>query len=118
MPKALARACTHLGCGGGQPCAEHTKQRDQRRGTAFSRGYDARWQRESKLHLKKYPLCGMRPGGQLSVMSKCKDEGIVTPGDLVDHVRPHRGDKRLFWDKSNWQTLCHSCHNRKGAAGL
>nr|WP_246414712.1 HNH endonuclease signature motif containing protein [Yoonia ponticola] len=30
----------------------------------------------------------------------------------VDHIKPHRGDKVLFWDKNNWQSLCTSCHNR------
>ncbi|WP_338153338.1 hypothetical protein [Pseudophaeobacter leonis] len=25
----------------------------------------------------------------------------------------HRGDMRLFWDRSNWQPLCTSCHNRR-----
>ncbi|WP_144469068.1 HNH endonuclease signature motif containing protein, partial [Bacillus pumilus] len=28
---------------------------------------------------------------------------------------PHKGDKKLFWDSSNWQPLCASCHNRKTA---
>ena len=26
---------------------------------------------------------------------------------------PHRGDQKLFWDKSNWQALCKKCHDRK-----
>jgi 5-methylcytosine-specific restriction enzyme A len=40
------------------------------------------------------------------------------PSRLVcDHVRPHRGDPGLFWDKRNLQTLCASCHSgRKQAA--
>jgi 5-methylcytosine-specific restriction protein A len=40
----------------------------------------------------------------------------VLCGDLatdVDHVVPHRGDRQLFWDTSNHQALCHSCHSRK-----
>ena len=31
----------------------------------------------------------------------------------VDHIVPHRGDPRLFWDEENWQALCHSCHSKK-----
>lgn len=32
---------------------------------------------------------------------------------VVDHVRPHRGDERLFWSKTNLQTLCKSpCHDQ------
>jgi hypothetical protein len=34
---------------------------------------------------------------------------------LVDHVVPHRGDQVLFWESSNWQTLCRSCHELKSA---
>ena len=30
---------------------------------------------------------------------------------VVDHVIPHRGDWRLFWDESNWQALCKHCHD-------
>ncbi|MGI6721758.1 MAG: HNH endonuclease [Anaerovoracaceae bacterium] len=26
---------------------------------------------------------------------------------------PHRGDQKLFWDRSNWQSLCKSCHDSK-----
>ena len=32
---------------------------------------------------------------------------------VVDHIRPHRGDERLFWLKTNLQTLCKSpCHDQ------
>ena len=31
----------------------------------------------------------------------------------VDHIRDHRGDWALFTDRSNLQSLCHSCHSRK-----
>jgi 5-methylcytosine-specific restriction protein A len=30
---------------------------------------------------------------------------------VADHKQPHRGDERLFWDASNLQTLCASCHS-------
>lgn len=33
----------------------------------------------------------------------------------VDHVRPHRGDLRLFLDPGNLQSLCHACHSAKTA---
>lgn len=32
---------------------------------------------------------------------------------VADHVRPHRGDARLFWDEGNLQTLCKPCHDSK-----
>jgi 5-methylcytosine-specific restriction endonuclease McrA len=32
---------------------------------------------------------------------------------VADHRQPHRGDKKLFWDPTNLQTLCASpCHNK------
>jgi len=33
------------------------------------------------------------------------------PASVVDHIQPHRGDPRTFWDTTNWQSLCASCHS-------
>jgi hypothetical protein len=30
----------------------------------------------------------------------------------VHHKEPHKGDPKLFWNKSLWQPLCELCHNR------
>jgi 5-methylcytosine-specific restriction endonuclease McrA len=30
---------------------------------------------------------------------------------VADHIKPHRGDVRLFWDETNLQCLCKSCHD-------
>lgn len=30
---------------------------------------------------------------------------------VVDHVIAHKGDQRLFWDRSNWQVLCPDDHD-------
>ncbi|WP_461335862.1 HNH endonuclease [Bradyrhizobium liaoningense] len=42
--------------------------------------------------------------------------GAQTKGDtsklVCDHKIPHRGDERLFWDKTNLQTLLKTCHDR------
>jgi 5-methylcytosine-specific restriction protein A len=40
-------------------------------------------------------------------------EGRYVKATDVDHIVPHRGDKKLFWDESNWQALCHSHHSIK-----
>jgi 5-methylcytosine-specific restriction protein A len=41
--------------------------------------------------------------------------GRITPATVIDHITPHRGDRALFWQSSNWQALCKPCHDRKTA---
>lgn len=44
--------------------------------------------------------------------------------DTVDHIVPHRGDSRLFWDPKNLQSMNKDCHDKykqsaeKGGAGF
>jgi 5-methylcytosine-specific restriction protein A len=67
----------------------------------------------------EYPLCGQRPNGQEPVMSKCFDNGWITPSYQTDHVVPHKGNQALFWDRTNnWQSLCRECGAAKTRAGL
>ena len=37
--------------------------------------------------------------------------GQLVASNTVDHVIPHKGNALLFWDTSNWQALCDTCHN-------
>lgn len=37
------------------------------------------------------------------------------PATDVDHIVPHKGNHELFWDRDNWQALCHHCHSVKTA---
>ena len=94
-------------------CVNHARQQDQQRGNSNARGYTWQWGKRAKAFLETYPLCGMRPGDQAPVMSRCAADGIRTPATVVDHVVPHRGDQRLFQDVGNWQSLCIRCHARK-----
>lgn len=50
--------------------------------------------------LNAHPLCVM-----------CAARGQVTVATVVDHKKPHKGDPGLFWDESNWQSLCDNDHN-------
>jgi 5-methylcytosine-specific restriction endonuclease McrA len=68
--------------------------------SSTQRGYGYRWQRARAGHLISEPLCRM-----------CKAEGKLRPATIVDHIIPHRGDKRLFWDRKNWQSLCTTHHD-------
>jgi 5-methylcytosine-specific restriction protein A len=82
------------------------KTSDQRRGSAASRGYGRRWQAASSQFKADNPLC-----------VECLKDGIVEAAFAVDHIIPHRGDQRLFWATSNWQSLCRTHHSRKTARG-
>ena len=83
---------------------EYNLQRDKYRQSAYRRGYNTAWQKASKSFLIKNPFC-----------AECLKRGIHTPSAVVDHIIPHKGNKKLFWDKSNWQALCKQCHDRKTA---
>lgn len=113
MPFKPLRPCRHPGCPNlcktGVYCEEHrpTESYDAHRGGAAQRGYGAEWREARKRYLERHPLC-----------VKCREEGRFTPATVVDHVIPHRGDKKLFWDENNWQSLCESHHNRKTGSGL
>ena len=107
MPKAPKRPCRHPGCPNlcdkGVYCSQHMVfSSDRMRGGADARGYNAEWRRARKAFLQKHPLC-----------AECGKEGKLTPATVVDHIIPHRGDKRLFWDEHNWQALCKNCHDQK-----
>lgn len=111
MPSFFLRPCGRPGCKkyavkGEAYCEEHLKQlqkdKDQFRLSSFQRGYDYRWAKARKAYLIAHPLC-----------VECQKKGIITPATDVDHIIPHRGDKKLFWDSNNWQSLCHECHSRK-----
>jgi 5-methylcytosine-specific restriction protein A len=100
-------------------CAVHARTSERQRGSSDHRGYTYQWSLRAQRFKDRYPLCGQRPGDQAPVMSRCFDEGRVTPAFQVDHVIPHRGDPGLFWDEANnWQSLCASCGSLKTRAGL
>lgn len=113
MPKAPKRPCRFPGCPNlcdeGVYCAKHKQKdaREQWRGSAAARGYDGRWQKARKAYLSAHPVC-----------VECLKGGRVEAATVVDHIQPHRGDQRLFWDTNNWQALCKRCHDQKTARGL
>jgi 5-methylcytosine-specific restriction protein A len=86
--------------------ARSPPKRDTRLLDATQRGYGYRWQRERAAYLARNPLC-----------VTCLAAGLTVLASVVDHHVPHRGDMRLFWDVTNWQSLCKRCHDRKTARG-
>tara|TARA_R100000365_G_C2667270_1_gene17885 strand:+ start:60 stop:410 length:351 start_codon:yes stop_codon:yes gene_type:complete len=103
MPFASPRLCS---CGNivpsGERCAcqkasdrARKARHDRRRPTARQRGYNTEWQKARAAYLIAHPYC-VRCG---------------KPAGHVDHITPHKGDDRLFWDRTNWQALCAHHHN-------
>ena len=43
----------------------------------------------------------------------CEASGGIEPAAVIDHIRPHRGNDKLFWDRNNLQPLCVCCHGSK-----
>ena len=41
----------------------------------------------------------------------CERQDKVTSAEVVDHIKPHKGDESLFFDFDNTQSLCASHHN-------
>lgn len=70
--------------------------------SSSARGYTYEWQCAREEWLIDNPLCVM-----------CKAEGRVTAATVVDHIKPHRGDMLLFWNRDNWQSLCATCHSAR-----
>jgi 5-methylcytosine-specific restriction protein A len=60
-----------------------------------------RWVNGRRHHLAEHPLC-----------KYCELQGFVVEARVVDHIKPHKGDEQLFFDPSNWQSLCKDCHDR------
>lgn len=115
MPARPFRPCSHPGCsallnGKASKCPAHlTAQRareDERRDKAIKALYGTAWRQARAAYLRQHPLC---------VGLQCQLDGLLTPACVVDHIRPHKGDRRLFWDVANWQALCKPCHDSKTA---
>lgn len=89
--------------------------------SSTARGYGYKWQQARAGYLLAHPYCAycLREVGisynqdAVAIGLACVRAGIGLPhAAVVDHVVPHRGDMKLFWDKTNWQSLCASHHSR------
>ena len=68
----------------------------------YARLYDRRWSQYSQMVLVSQPICTL----------------CDKPSQVVDHIKPHRGDVYRFWDIENHQVLCKQCHDKKTNTGL
>ena len=103
MPSRAARCC--LRCGQPSRGARGDGCRQPRKSIA-KRGYGRSWRRARREYLAEHPLC-----------AECDRDGRTTEATIVDHVIPHRGDPELFWDRTNWQSLCKPHHDAKTGEG-
>ncbi|MEI8017776.1 MAG: HNH endonuclease signature motif containing protein [Schlesneria sp.] len=79
------------------------KRRKDDRPSSSKRGYDSRWRRARKRKLADDPLCQRCLANERSVIAA-----------EVDHIDPVDGpNDPKFWDSTNWQSLCKTCHSKK-----
>ncbi len=57
------------------------------------------WRQLKKAQLQRQPLCEMEHGAR------------VEPATVVNHRIPHKGDRALFFDPANLQSLCKPHHD-------
>ena len=117
MPRNVGKPCATWPCKevvetGQTYCRVHKRQArkeyDETRRPPYSKKntlYESpAWRKERKIFLINNPLC-----------APCLAAGRITTANEVDHIDPHKGDMRKFWDASNWQSICKPCHSRKTA---
>lgn len=112
MPLQALRPCKLVGCPNltrNTYCDLHKREQrnnyyDKNRPTATQRGYNYKWTQQRTKYLRNNPLC-----------VRCAEKDLITIATVVDHIVPHKGDMDLFWDESNWQSLCKRCHDIKTA---
>ena len=75
------------------------KKKQQRDRPQDKRYWSGAWRRARLAYIKKHPTCVV-----------CDRLAKV-----VDHIQPVRLGGE-FWDSSNWQSMCESCHAKKSGA--
>lgn len=120
MSQRPLRACSNYGC------PHLTRERyctscmhradlardayEQSRAQAHQRGYDSEWRAYRLRFLHRHPFCA-------DPYRRHVDEK-TRPAIQVDHIVPHKGDRRLFWEPRNHQSLCASCGGYKSAVEI
>lgn len=103
MARRQKKICNRIGCynkvnPGQSYCKKHSRSR------TTQQMYNYKWSKARIQYLSNNPLCVI-----------CYKLGEIVSATVVDHIIPHQGNKRLFWDQKNWQSLCQCCHNKKSS---
>lgn len=103
MPTRPPHPCPVPGCPNlttDRYCTKHAyydRRADRDRGSAASRGYDARWRRIRAQVLREQPICAL-----------CAAQGNVAAATDVHHID---GDQHNL-SRSNLIALCHEHHSQ------
>ena len=65
--------------------------------------HTSRWTKLSRAFRAEHPLC-----------AECYRKGVIRPATCVDHIEPWPICADRFYDRTNLQSLCEDCNNRKG----
>lgn len=107
MPSKPLRTCLKPGCKRltqGGYCQEHKPE-----GRTTSKGYQAlysegAYRRARAVFMAEHPFC-----------AECEKQGRQSLSTELDHIKPHKGNRALFYGTMNWQALCKPCHDAKTA---
>jgi 5-methylcytosine-specific restriction endonuclease McrA len=61
----------------------------------------SQWHKLRYYQLQSKPLCAL-----------CEAQGFTMAAAIVDHVKPHKGARELFFNSHNLQSLCKPCHDK------
>lgn len=109
MPSQFCKApgCSVLLPVGRLRCDSHARRDRVDSATLVKPWYrSARWSALRLEVIQAEPFC-----------RACLTVGLRVLTVDVDHIRKHDGDPVRFWDRSNLQGLCKSCHTRKTRRG-
>jgi 5-methylcytosine-specific restriction enzyme A len=110
MPRRPPRFCLVPGCtvllASGRRCPAHAVAAEHARPNyAIRRWYRTpRWKALRALVLREQCYA-------------CADCGQILVALEVDHIAKHEGSPWRFWDRTNLQALCRTCHQRKTQRG-
>ena len=110
MPFGAPSVCTSPGCSAltnkGSRCDLHPYEQHRSKSVSdYKYLYNSkRWKTGRLIFLGKHPLC-----------EDCLLSNKTEAATVVDHVEPHGGDLKLFFNHQNWRAVCKRHHDIKTA---